>query len=79
MLKKIKNFLEKTQLSLFVIFALTLGLAPFGPPHIVEKLGMLFEGALVKPIDIFDLFYHALPWGLLIYKLKLQFLTKIEK
>lgn len=41
---------------------LTLGLAPFAPPHIVEKLGMLFSGKLVKPIDWFDLFFHGAPW-----------------
>ena len=73
MLKKIKAFIERTQLSFFVVLALTLGLAPFAPPHLVEKVQMLFRGELVKPIDIFDLFYHALPWGLLIYKIKLNF------
>jgi hypothetical protein len=46
----------------------TLGLAPFTPPHIVEKLGMLFAGKLVKPIDWFDLFFHGAPWGLAIAK-----------
>ena len=34
-----------------IMACLTLGLAPFTPPHIVEKLGMLFAGKLVKPID----------------------------
>jgi hypothetical protein len=47
---------------------LTLGLAPFSPPHIVEKLRMLTEGRLVKPVDWFDLFFHGLPWILLIVK-----------
>ena len=42
---------------------LTLGLAPFTPPHIVEKLGMLFTGKLVKPIDWFDLVLHGAPWA----------------
>lgn len=43
--------------------ALTLGLAPFTPePHIVEKLRMLREGTLVRPIDILDLCLHAVPW-----------------
>ena len=48
---------------------LTLGLAPFSPPHIVEKLRMLTEGRLVKPVDWFDLFFHGLPWLLLIIKI----------
>ncbi|MBF0350586.1 MAG: RND transporter [SAR324 cluster bacterium] len=73
------NFLEwmnKTPLSMFVIFSLTLGLAPFTPPHIVEKLQMLFRGELVKPLDWFDLFFHAFPWSLLLMKL---FLTWQQK
>lgn len=58
----------------FVIFAcLTLGLAPFSPPHIVEKLGMLFAGKLVKPIDWFDLFFHGAPWLVLLAKAALTF------
>ncbi len=47
---------------------LTLGLAPFTPPHIVEKLGMLFTGKLVKPIDWFDLLMHGAPWLVLLAK-----------
>jgi hypothetical protein len=47
-----------------VVACLTLGLAPFTPPHIVEKLGMLFSGKLVKPIDWFDLVLHGTPWAL---------------
>lgn len=53
----------------YVILAcLTLGLAPFIPPHIVEKFGMLFDGQLSRPIDIFDLFFHGAPWLLLLWK-----------
>jgi hypothetical protein len=51
-----------------VVACLTLGLAPFTPPHIVEKLGMLFTGKLVKPIDWFDLVLHGTPWLLLLLK-----------
>ena len=50
------------------IACLTLGLAPFTPPHIVEKLGMLFSGKLVKPIDWFDLLFHGAPWLVAIAK-----------
>lgn len=50
--------------------ALTLGLAPFVPePHIVEKLRMLSEGTLKRPIDILDLAVHAAPWLLFFAKL----------
>lgn len=52
-----------------LIISATLGLAPFTPePHIIEKLTMLFNGELVKPIDIFDLFLHGTPWILLMLK-----------
>ena len=49
---------------------LLLGFAPFYPqPHIVEKIGMLIAGTLVKPIDIFDLLWHAWPFALLAYRM----------
>ncbi|WP_319823596.1 RND transporter [Thalassovita sp.] len=47
------------------IFCATLGLAPFVPePHVWEKLRMLAAGELVRPLDIFDLLFHGLPWAL---------------
>jgi hypothetical protein len=55
-----------------IIACLTLGLAPFTPPHIVEKLRMLGEGKLVKPVDWFDLLFHGVPWILLIIKIGLS-------
>lgn len=46
--------------------AVLLGLAPFYPqPHLVEKTGMLLSGTLRRPIDIFDLVWHAWPLALL--------------
>ncbi|MDA8412473.1 MAG: RND transporter [Desulfobacteraceae bacterium] len=49
---------------------LILGFAPFYPqPHIVEKVRMLLAGTLKKPIDIFDLFWHAWPFFLLAYRI----------
>ena len=65
MFEKIKNWFLNADISFFIVFALTLGLAPFAPPHVYEKLVMLFRGELVKGIDIFDLVYHLLPWVLL--------------
>jgi hypothetical protein len=38
-------------------------------PHVVEKLIMLKNGVLTKPIDIFDLFYHLIPTIILILKI----------
>lgn len=52
-------------------------LAPFVPePHLIEKLKMLKAGTLVKPIDIFDLFYHSLPLFILGIKLVRDHLIK---
>ncbi len=52
-----------------VVACLTLGLAPFTPePHIVEKLRMLVQGTLTKPVDIFDLVLHGAPWILLVLR-----------
>ena len=62
------SFLDKIPWGIVIIACLTLGLAPFAPPHIVEKLGMLFRGTLRRPIDWFDLFFHGVPWILLLMK-----------
>ena len=64
----LSNVVAGTPWSVFIMACLTLGLAPFAPPHIVEKLGMLFSGRLVRPIDWFDLFFHGAPWVALIVK-----------
>lgn len=49
---------------------LLLGLAPFYPqPHIVEKIRMLLAGTLQRPVDIFDLAWHAWPFLLLAYRI----------
>ena len=64
------TWLDRLPLGLLLIIALTLGLAPFVPePHIWEKLKMLAAGELVRPIDVFDLFLHGVPWLLLLAKL----------
>ena len=64
------RFIQSLSWTFVLIFPLTLGLAPFTPePHIVEKLTMLFNGELSKPIDIFDLFLHGAPWILLLLKI----------
>lgn len=62
------EFISKMPWGLLILACLTLGLAPFAPPHIWEKLQMLFKGQLVKPIDWFDFAMHGTPWVLLILK-----------
>ena len=67
------DWIERQPLVLFLLVAMTLGLAPFVPePHIWEKLKMLAAGTLTRPIDIFDLLLHGAPWVLLALKLFLS-------
>lgn len=63
-----RHFLEQVPWPLAILAALTLGLAPFRPPHVVEKLQMLFHGTLVKPIDWLDFAMHGAPWVVVILK-----------
>jgi hypothetical protein len=64
------RLIDRMPLWVPVALVLTLGLAPHLPePHIWEKLKMLAAGALVRPIDIFDLVLHGAPWLLLFAKL----------
>ena len=64
------NWLRNLPLIPLALPAILLALAPFVPrPHLVDKLGMLFQGTLTKPIDIFDLFMHGTLITLLVIKL----------
>ncbi len=62
------TWLDNLPWTILILACLTLGLAPFAPPHIWEKLQMLAQGRLVRPIDWFDLLFHAAPWILLLAK-----------
>lgn len=70
------EFLSKLPWGLLILACLTLGLAPFAPPHIWEKLQMLSKGRLVRPIDWFDLVLHGTPWVLLILKAAVTLIRK---
>lgn len=71
------QWLDRIPWSILIIAAVFLGLAPFVPePHLVEKIRMLTQGTLVRPIDIFDLFYHGLPILLIGAKIVRRFLIK---
>jgi hypothetical protein len=63
------RLLDSISYPVLIVAALLLLLAPLKPiPHVVEKLTMLKNGTLRKPIDVFDLFFHLLPTILLILK-----------
>lgn len=69
LIRNMLRWMDSIPLPLLVIAALILGPAPFVPePHVIEKLRMLANGNLTKPIDIFDLAYHGLPIILLMLK-----------
>jgi len=68
--------------SLFLIASLTLGLAPFNPPHIVGKIqwimgGNAFSGDFaMQPQDWFDVLLHGSPWVLLFISVVLNLFKK---
>lgn len=64
------NWLDRFPLKLLLVVALWLAVAPVVPePHLVERIRLLTQGTLTRPIDIFDLFLHATPLVLLALRL----------
>jgi hypothetical protein len=64
------NFLDKIPYSILIVFTIMMLAAPLKPmPHVLEKILMLKNGTLHRPIDIFDLFFHLIPLILLVLKL----------
>ena len=67
--------LDKIPYWILIAIAVFMLLAPFRPmPHVIEKLIMLKNGTLTKPIDIFDLFYHLVPIIILLLKVYRDFM-----
>jgi hypothetical protein len=63
------SWLDRIPYPILILVAVFLLVAPIRPmPHVVEKLIMLKNGTLHRPIDIFDLIYHLAPTLLLILK-----------
>ncbi len=68
-----RKILADIPYSILLALAFFMLLAPFHPmPHAVEKLLMLKNGQLSRPIDIFDLCFHLAPLGLLCLKWRLE-------
>jgi hypothetical protein len=60
------GWLDRFPLGWLIAIALWLAVAPIVPePHLVEKLRMLSQGTLTRPLDIFDLLLHSVPLVLL--------------
>jgi hypothetical protein len=63
------SLLDKIPYTVIILLAVWMLLAPFRPmPHTLEKLNMLLNGSLSRPIDIFDLFFHLVPALILLLK-----------
>lgn len=68
------TWLDKFPLILLILIAAWMAVAPIAPePHLIEKLRMLSQGSLTKPLDIFDLCLHTAPIVLLLIRLWRQF------
>jgi hypothetical protein len=68
-----RALIDKLPYSVLIVITAILLLAPLRPmPHVVEKLIMLKNGSLQRPIDIFDLCYHMAPLLVLLIKVRLD-------
>jgi hypothetical protein len=64
------GWLDRFPLVWLVAIALWLAVAPIVPePHLIEKLRLLSQGTLTRPLDIFDLGLHSVPLVLLALRL----------
>lgn len=64
------KLLDRLPLLPLIAISVLLGLAPFIPePHLVEKLKMLVNGHLNRPVDMFDLLLHGGPLLILMLKI----------
>jgi hypothetical protein len=64
------KILDKIPFRTAIIMTIFLGLSPFVPePHLWQKLKMLVAGDLVKPLDMFDMLFHAAPGLVLLAKI----------
>ena len=81
---KVANQAFNKNITLWLIASLTLGLAPFTPPHIWGKLKWIYGGGAfsgenpMQPMDWFDLFLHGTPWLMLFISLGIALKTKLK-
>ncbi|MEO9532209.1 MAG: hypothetical protein ABJG68_10870 [Crocinitomicaceae bacterium] len=64
-------------IALWAMASLTLGLAPFNPPHIWGKIQWIMGGAVgMEAKDWFDFVMHGTPWVLLMLSIVLRLIKK---
>jgi len=67
------QFIDQFPYPILIVLTLFMLGAPFVPePHLVEKMRMLSEGTLTRPLDIFDVFWHLFPAIILVIKIVRQ-------
>jgi hypothetical protein len=75
----------KNNWKLFLMASLTLGLAPFNPPHILGKIQWILGGNAfsaengLKSSDWFDVLLHGTPWFLLLISMVLNLFASKAK
>jgi len=56
------GWIDRFPMVWLVALAVWMAVAPVLPePHLIEKLRLLSQGALTRPLDIFDLALHSVP------------------
>ena len=64
------KWLDRFPLVWLAVLAVWMLIAPLSPePHVVEKIRLLGQGQLTRPLDIFDLLMHSTPLVLLLIRL----------
>lgn len=69
-MKDILSRFTYRQLTLFGVVMMFMPLVP--EPHLVQKLSMFLDGNLTRAIDIFDVFWHTLPFWIMWLKKYLE-------
>lgn len=64
----VKRWSPAVSWPLVILLFLTLGLAPYNPPDVVEKIRMIVNGRPLRAADWFGLLLHGSPWVLLLVK-----------
>ena len=72
MISRFKIWVSHLSWWVVILGALSLGQAPFSPPHLWSHYQKIAAGHPLTPLDYFDLFYHLVPWLILAAKAGLR-------
>ncbi len=61
-MKRLASWLHCPPMGMLIAAAVLLAVMPITQqPHLLQKLLMLRDGTLLRPLDMFDLFWHSWP------------------